>query len=96
MFGYFKGKKLHRQPNTGLIFGVASGLAQFFRVDVVFIRLALVALAAIFGWSQLLLAYIVAFVLIPVHPSQDTVEATQEPKDVTPAHEEKMDREQNV
>ena len=97
MFEHLKGKKLYRQPDTGLVFGVASGIATFFAVDVVFIRLGLVALAAIFGWSRLLLVYVIAFVLIPVDPTQDTVASTQEPKDVTPMDGgEKMDREHNM
>ncbi len=97
MFEYFKGKKLYRTPNDGLVAGIAAGLARFLRVDAVFVRLALIVLGALFGWTRLVLVYALAFVIIPVDPSQDTVDATQEPKDVTHAQaDEKMDSSQNM
>ena len=108
MFEHLKGKKLYRSPRDALVFGIAAGLAHYLQVDVVFIRLILVALAFLSGWWPMLLLYVVAVVLVPVDPSQDTVDATQEPKDVTPAsaeqplqeekpsEAEKMDSEQNM
>ncbi len=94
---YFQGKKLYRSPKDALIFGVAAGLAQYTQVDVVFVRLALVVLGVVIGWVPLFLMYIVAHVLIPIDPTQDTVRATQEPKDVTPVGgPDKMDASQNM
>ncbi len=97
MFEYLNGKKLYRSPRDAVIFGVAAGLADYFRVDVVFIRLSFVALALLTHWLGFLVAYIVAVILMPIDPAQDTVASTQEPKDVTPtSSNEKMDSSQNV
>jgi phage shock protein PspC (stress-responsive transcriptional regulator) len=98
MFEHLKNKKLYRSPKDALVFGVAAGLAQYLQVDVVFVRLALVALAFLSGWWPMLVVYIVGVILMPVEPSQETVAPTQEPKDVTPKPEpvEHMDRSQNA
>jgi phage shock protein C len=85
MFEHLKGKKLYRSPKDALVFGVAAGLGQYLQVDVVFVRLVLIALAFLSGWWPMLLAYIVAVVLVPIDPAQDTVASKQEPKDVTNA-----------
>jgi len=101
MFDHLKGKKLYRSPREALVFGIAAGLAHYFQVDVVFVRLILVALAFLTGWWPTFLVYVAAVILVPIDPSQDTVEARQEPKDVTPPAEkpseaEHMDGSQNV
>jgi phage shock protein C len=103
MFDHLKNRKLYRSPVDGLVFGVCSGLARYFEVDVIFVRL--IVLAAIFftnGWPMLL-AYAVAVVLMPIDPAQDSVASHQEPKDVTPPTAEtpsepveKMDANQNM
>lgn len=92
MFENLKGKKLYRLPKNALIFGVAAGLARYVGVDVVFVRLALVVLTVLSGWWPMPVAYVIAAILIPVDPIQDTVASSQEPKDVT----EHMDRNQNA
>lgn len=84
MFDHLKGKKLYRSPKDALVFGIAAGLAQYFQVDVVFVRLMLVALAFLTQWWPMFLAYIAAVILMPIDPAQDTVQTRQEPKDVTP------------
>lgn len=86
MLEYLKDKKLYRSPKDALIFGVAAGLAQYLEVDVVFVRLAIVALAFLSGWWPMLLAYIAGVLLMPIDPAQDTVRHHQRPKDVTPEH----------
>jgi phage shock protein PspC (stress-responsive transcriptional regulator) len=88
MFNHLKGKKLYRSPKDALIFGIAAGLAYYLQVDVVFVRLVLVALAFLTGWWPMFFVYIVGVVLMPIDPAQDTVAAHQEPKDVTPPAEE--------
>jgi phage shock protein PspC (stress-responsive transcriptional regulator) len=103
MFNHLKGKKLYRSPKEALVFGIAAGLAHYFQVDVVFVRLILVAVAFLTGWWPTFLVYVAAVILVPIDPAQDTVEAKQEPKDVTPpaseekpSEAEKMDGSQNV
>jgi phage shock protein PspC (stress-responsive transcriptional regulator) len=102
MFHHLKGKKLYRSPKDALVFGIAAGFAQYLQVDVVFVRLALVALAFLTQWWPMFLVYIVAVILMPIDPSQDTVQSRQEPKDITPPEPEKpseaerMDSTQNM
>jgi phage shock protein C len=83
MFEYLKHKKLYRSPKDALMFGVAAGLAQYLQVDVVFVRLALIAVTFLTGWWPVPLLYAIAMVLMPIDPTQDTVARDQEPKDVT-------------
>ena len=101
MLNHLKGKKLYRSPKDALVFGIAAGLAQYLQVDVVFVRLILIAIAVFTNGWPLVLAYAVAVFLIPIDPSQDTVAPRQEPKDVTPPKQErepveKMDSDQNM
>ena len=83
MLNHLKKRKLYRSPKDALIFGVGAGLSHFLQVDVVFVRLALVVLAYFSNWWPGLLIYVVAVVLMPIDPAQDTVARDQEPKDVT-------------
>jgi phage shock protein C len=96
MFEHLKNRKLYRSPKDALIFGVGAGLAQYLQVDVVFVRLVLVAVAFFTHWWPMLLAYIAGVVLMPIDPAQDTVASDQQPKDVTPEPAEHMDRDQNM
>lgn len=88
MFDHLKGKKLYRSPKEALVFGIAAGLAQYLQVDVVFVRLAFVALAFLSQWWPMFLVYIAAVILMPIDPAQDTVQTRQEPRDVTPPVDE--------
>lgn len=85
MFDHLKNKKLYRSPKDSLIFGVCSGLANFFQVDVVLVRLGVIALAVFFHFWPAAVLYVVAMFLMPIDPMQDTVPTNQQPKDVTPA-----------
>ena len=96
MFEHLKNKKLYRSPKDALVFGVGAGLAHYLQVDIIFVRLVLVALAFVSGWWPMLLAYVAGVVLMPIDPSQDTVASNQEPKDVTPPTVEHMDNTQNM
>lgn len=110
MFEKLKGKKLYRSPAHALILGVCSGIARYFDVDGVFVRLAVAVLAVVSGFWPMVLVYAVAVFLMPVDPAQATVATHQEPKDVTrendegrmtndeekPSEASDMDREQNI
>jgi phage shock protein PspC (stress-responsive transcriptional regulator) len=57
-------KRLFRDTENGMIAGVAAGLAQYFGVDVLLIRiLFVIAVFVTFGWGILL--YIVLWLLVP-------------------------------
>ena len=102
MLNHLKGRKLYRRPSEALVFGICAGLAHYLRVDTVFVRLLVLALAVITdGWPTLVL-YVVAVFIVPIDPAQDTVPSHQEPKDVTSASPpkeqpvEKMESSQNM
>lgn len=56
-------RKLYRSRKQRMIAGVAGGLAEYFNVDVSIIRLLWVL--AIFAVGGGLLAYIIAWIIIP-------------------------------
>jgi len=59
-------KKLYRNQNNKVIGGVASGLAEYFDVDVVIFRLIFVLLALVGGGG--VLGYIILWIVVPQHP----------------------------
>lgn len=61
-----QGKRLCRDTFNGKIAGVCAGLANYFNVDVVAIRIAFVL--AIFLMSGGLLAYLICWLLMPNSP----------------------------
>ncbi|MDX1616761.1 MAG: PspC domain-containing protein [Candidatus Promineifilaceae bacterium] len=56
-------KRLTRSQNDRMLFGVAGGLAEYFNVDPVLIRLAFVLL--VLGHGSGLLLYLVLAILMP-------------------------------
>ncbi len=59
-------KKLYRSRRQRMLGGVSGGLAEYFDVDVTLIRLAWVF--AFFAVGSGLLAYIIAWLLVPDNP----------------------------
>jgi phage shock protein C len=59
-------KRLYRSPKERMIGGVCGGLAEYFTVDPALVRLAAVALMLCFGTG--VLAYLVAWVVVPLRP----------------------------
>ena len=59
--------RLYRSRTDRMLAGVCGGLAKYFNVDSTLIRLALVLLIVLGGSG--ILAYIVAWILIPEEPS---------------------------
>ncbi|MEO0239545.1 MAG: PspC domain-containing protein [candidate division WOR-3 bacterium] len=56
-------KKLVRKKKGRVLGGVCAGLAEYFGVDVVLVRLILIAL--ILAWGGGLLFYLLAWIIIP-------------------------------
>lgn len=71
-------KKLYRSRKNRMIAGVCGGIAEYFNIDPVIVRLIVVALFFVGGSA--LLAYIIAMIVIPYQPyemaSGDNKEAT--------------------
>lgn len=63
-------KRLYRSRKDQQISGVCAGLAQYFAVDVTWVRVAFVLLALFNGGGVLL--YIVLSIVLPVEPSEST------------------------
>lgn len=59
-------KRLYRSRQNKMLGGVCAGLGEYFDVDPTLIRLVMIF--AVFGAGAGLLAYLVAWVLIPVEP----------------------------
>lgn len=64
--------RLHRSSRDRMIAGICGGLAETFKVDPALVRLAAVA-AVIFTWGAACLAYLVAWVVMPLEPSAPLV-----------------------
>ena len=56
-------RSLRRRNDTRMLGGVAGGIAKFFDVDVLYVRIGLVALAVLGGGGFVL--YVAAWALIP-------------------------------
>lgn len=62
-------KKLTRSRDEKWLGGVCGGIASYTGIDVNLIRL-LLAIGTIIGFGSLIVAYIVAWILIPARPHQ--------------------------
>ena len=67
-------RSLRRRDDTRMLGGVAGGTAQFFDVDVLYVRIGLVALAVLGSGGVVL--YIAAWVLIPEQGSDVSLAQT--------------------
>lgn len=61
-------KRLYRSSRDKMLGGVCSGLGEYFNVDPTLIRLGVVV--AVFGAGAGLLAYLIAWVIIPLNPEE--------------------------
>lgn len=61
-------ERVYRSVRDKMIGGVCGGLADYFRVDVTLVRL--IALIALFAGGVGFLAYIAAWIIIPVDPAE--------------------------
>ena len=59
-------KRLYRSGKDRILGGVCGGLAEYFGVDPVLIRF--IWIVAVLGWGFGILAYIIAWIIIPRNP----------------------------
>ncbi len=87
-------KRLYRSRSDKVIGGVCGGIASYFSVDPILIRLFFILM--FFAEGAGILAYIIAWIIIPLQPSTvDEVEPDFEIKDETAEDEtEKAEREE--
>ena len=82
-------KKLYRSVTDKMLAGVCGGLAEYFSIDPVIVRLIFV-LAVIFGAGSGILAYIILWVIVPQKPYIITPFNPEQPKgDSTTSADEK-------
>lgn len=63
------GKRLYRSRKESILGGVAGGLADYFGVDVTVVRLVIVLMAFLLSVGAVAVAYIVAWLIIPLEPA---------------------------
>lgn len=61
-------KRLYRSRKDAILGGVAGGLAKYFDVDVTVVRLLIVLMAFLFSMGTVIVAYIIAWLIIPLEP----------------------------
>ena len=66
-----KCKRLYRSRKNKFIAGVLAGISEYFKIDVIVIRLIFIVLMVITGFVPMILAYIVACIIIPEKPGKD-------------------------
>ena len=66
-------KRLYRLPRNKMIGGVCTGLGEYFSIDPVLVRLVFIILA--FQQGIGILAYIILWIVVPVHPGAVSAEA---------------------
>ncbi|MBF8436413.1 PspC domain-containing protein [Halanaerobiaceae bacterium Z-7014] len=59
-------KKLYRSIDERILGGVCGGIAEYFKVDPVLVRIIFIVL--FFGAGSGLLAYLVAWIIVPEEP----------------------------
>ncbi len=72
-------KKLYRSRSDRILGGVCGGIAHYFDVDPTIIRLLAVAL--IFAGGAAVIAYILAWIIVPEEPRKRKVEEQQEERE---------------
>ena len=61
-------KRLYLDNSGKKLFGVCSGLAKYFNIDPIIVRLAFVLVALLYGCG--ILAYVLAWAVIPKDPEE--------------------------
>ncbi len=63
-------KKLFRSRSNRMIAGICGGMSAYFNIDATLIRIGYVLLGALTAFVPLLIAYIVAWFIIPEETDQ--------------------------
>lgn len=89
-------RKLYRSRTDSMIAGVCGGLAEYFNVDTILVRIAAVVLA-LTAHGAGLLAYLIFWIIVPQKPLGEVVVETGESQTIAvKAEEEKAERKNGV
>lgn len=87
-------KKLYRSHDNKIIGGVAGGLAEYFDIDPVIVRIIFVVAA--FGWGFSIFAYILLWIIVPRNPNPEFIPVMENPQTMqqnfTATQQEKVSR----
>lgn len=75
------GRKLMRSRTDEKIAGVCGGFAEYLEIDVTLVRLIWLAALFLGGWG--LIAYIVAWIVMPLEPLSQRASSTVQPSSST-------------
>jgi len=67
-------KRLHRSRNNKMIAGVSAGIAEYFHIDPVVVRLGMVFLFIATGLIPILVLYLAAIVMVPQSDDHDAAQ----------------------
>jgi phage shock protein PspC (stress-responsive transcriptional regulator) len=70
-------RKLYRSRTDSMIAGVCGGLAEYFNVDVILVRIAAVVLA-LAAHGAGLIAYLIFWVIVPQKPLEESLQSAGE------------------
>jgi phage shock protein C len=76
-----KNKKLYRSEKNKIIGGVAAGLAEYFEIDPVVVRVFLVVLTLASGVFPMVFAYLIVMVIIPKEGEGENAEMKEKVKE---------------
>jgi phage shock protein PspC (stress-responsive transcriptional regulator) len=79
-------KRLYRSRKNKVIAGVSGGLGEYLDVDPVLFRIAFIVAA--FAGGVGILAYIIAWIIMPEEPREETMSTPTEPSAPGPPHTE--------
>lgn len=88
-------KRLYRSRTDSMIAGVCGGLAEYFNVDVILVRIAAVVLA-LTAHGAGLIAYLIFWVIVPQKPLEETLAETEPVQEVSEAGEAKTERKNGI
>lgn len=89
-------RKLYRSRTDSMIAGVCGGLAEYFGVDTILVRIAAVVLA-LTAHGAGLLAYLIFWIIVPQKPIADSVvEAGDTPEAAAGTEEVKTERKNGI
>jgi phage shock protein C len=63
-------KRLYLSQTDKKIAGICGGIADYMDVDPTLVRLTAVVLAVITGFAPLVIGYLIAWIIIPVKPTE--------------------------
>lgn len=72
-------KRLYRSTKDKIIAGLCGGIANYFNIDPVIIRLIMVVLFFISGWG--ILAYIIGWIIVPKESCKTNPNCCEKPKE---------------